>query len=149
MKTGIKVADAMTKKPIIVDPETPIHECSKLMLKEKVGSLIVRSSSKAIGIISEKDIVERVVAKSLDPRKVLAKEIMSKRLITIKPHQDILEALQLMKIEKIRKLPVIDDEENFIGLLTTKDVLRLQPALIEIYLERLQIREHEDKLRRL
>ena len=147
MKTGVKVADAMTKKPVIVSQDLTIKECSKAMLKEKVGSVVIKENNKAIGILSEKDIVDRLVARSKDPEKTLAKDIMSTKLITISSRRDILEALQLMKLEKISKLPVVDNG-SFVGLLTTNDIIKLQPALLEIYLDKIEIKEHEDKISR-
>ena len=83
MKTGISVGDAMTQTPVTVDPEVTIIAASKIMLKERVGSLLVTKDAVLLGILTEKDIV-RVIAKGLSPRKIKIEEVMSKRIKSIK-----------------------------------------------------------------
>ena len=132
MKTGIKVFEAMTRNPVTASPDENIQECSKKMCKDKVGSIVIKEKDKLVGIISEKDIVSRVVCKALDPKKLKAKDIMTTRLVTIKPDLDIYDALVIMGNKEIRKLPVVENSK-LIGFLTVKDILKIQPALFEIF----------------
>ncbi len=145
MKTGISVHDAMTKKPVTASPDETIQDCAKKMAREQVGSIVIKDKGELVGIISEKDIVERVVAKGMDVGKTKAREIMIKDLVTITPERDLYDALLLMGHEEIRKLPVVDGKK-FLGLLTAKDILKIEPALFDIFSTKIEeLREEEDK----
>lgn len=144
-KTGISVHDAMTKKPVTAPSEYTIQQCARRMLKEEVGSIVIEDRGILVGIISEKDIVERVVAKGMDPNKVKAKKVMSKNLVTITPDMDIYDAILLMSNEEVRKLPVVDGKK-LVGYLTTKDIIKIEPALFDIFYGKMEeLREEEKK----
>ncbi len=144
MKTGIKVSDAMTKKLITVPKETTIDKCAEIMKKNDVGGLIIRENNKVLGLITEKDIVQRVIAQNLS-QETPVKDVMSTRITTIDPEKDIYEALILMNQEEIRRLPVVLNNK-LVGLLTDTDILKLQPSLFEIVSEKIILREQEDKI---
>ncbi|MCX6709496.1 MAG: CBS domain-containing protein [Candidatus Woesearchaeota archaeon] len=144
MKTGYKVCDAMTREPITVPSEATIKECAKTMEKNHVGALLITRGKKILGIISEQDIVRKVVARGLDYSKLQVKHVMAKKLISISPAADIYEALVKMRDANIRHLPVIDGT-NLIGLLTIKDVLKIQPQLFDLVVEKFELREEENK----
>lgn len=145
MKTGISIRDAMTTKPIVASREDSIKYCAQKMKENDVGSIIILEQITPVGIISEKDIVERVVAKGLDPTKVKAKSIMVKNLITISPDKDLYQAIELMAKEEIRKLSVIENKK-FIGLITSKDILKIEPSLFEILSAKIErLREEQRK----
>lgn len=139
MRTGVSVTDAMTIKPISVSSDITVVKCAKIMLKKKVGSLVVVKGGKLIGIITEKDIVSKVVAKHKDSKKLKAKNIMTKRPITIGPTADIFQAMQFMEKKGIRRLPVVSPKKELLGLLTIKDVLRLQPQLYDFIKEKSKV----------
>ncbi len=144
MKTGISVRDAMTTKPVTAGLDSSIKEVAILMKKGKVGSIVITFKQKLIGIISEKDIVERVVAKGNPSDDLKAGDIMTTELVTINPNEDIYDALILMGNEEIRKLPVVENG-RLVGLLTSNDVLKIEPALFEIMSVRTRIREEHRK----
>ena len=102
MKTGITVYEAMTKRPVTASPNETIQDCARKMAKDQVGSIVIEDNKELVGIISEKDIVERVVANGLDVSKVKASEIMIRDIITIDPTRDLSDALILMGHEEIR-----------------------------------------------
>lgn len=135
--------DAMTKSPVIVNSSISIKECSKIMLKEGVGGVIVKDKN-SIGIITEKDIIEKVVAKNLDPEKTSAKKVMTKNMVIISPDKDIYDAIIKMKEKDVRRLPVIHNGD-LIGLLTEKDILKIEPSLFDLLVERYKIREEDKK----
>ena len=128
--------DVMSKKPVVVGPESRIDHCVKLMLKEKVGSLIVQENDALKGIVTEKDLVENVILKQLDIKKTPINKIMSTVLVTINPEADILDAVKLMTKYDIRRLPVVDKTNKLFGLLTINDILRVQPQLFELILDK-------------
>lgn len=144
MRTGYMVCDAMTKKPITVKPETTIEECSKIMAQEHVGSLLIKRSGKLLGLITEQDIVREVVAKSLNPKGVEVKDVMVTDLLTIAPEKDIYDAIVVMKEKNIRHLPVMH-KERMVGFLTLKDILKIEPQLFDLLVEKFELREEKSK----
>lgn len=147
MKVGVKVGDVMTKKFISVVPNITIIECAKLMTKKHVGSLIVKEDQKLRGIVTEGDILF-AVAKGLDLKKTPINKIMTKRVVGIGPSKDLYDALITMKKKNVRWLPVIV-ENNVIGFLTEKDILKIQPDLFDIAIQNIKIAEEEEKLKRV
>jgi len=144
MKTGVRVSDAMTFEPISISPGTKLEEAAKLMLKNSIGSLVVLEKGKLKGIITEWDIVHRVVAKGMNPKTLQAQNIMVSNLITIDPNKDIYEALTRMRNNDIRHLPVIS-KKKLVGYLTLKDILKIQPELFDILIDNYVLREETDK----
>lgn len=144
IRTGVKIADAMTAKPISVAPEMNIQDCANVMFKSHVGSLVIMKSNKLAGIITEQDIVRKVVAQKMDPSKTKVKDVMITKLITAEPSDDIYDALVLMRDNNIRHLP-ITYKGKLEGYLTIKDVLKIQPQLFEIIVEKFELREEQNK----
>ncbi len=145
MKTGVKVMDAMTREPVTISPNSTIKEAAKKMIEKGVGGILVSENQEPKGILTEKDIVKNVVATSLDPSKIIVRDIMSKILVTISPDNDIYDALILMGEKDLRRLPVVNDNK-VIGLLTFKDVIRIQPQLFDVIAEKFRIKDEENKL---
>lgn len=128
--------DTMTRTPVVVGPETTVENAVKLMLKGKVGSLIIQENNILKGIVTEKDLVEKVILKSLNPKKTKVSSIMNTILVTVSPSADILEAVKLMTKYNIRRLPVVDMDNKLLGLVTVNDILRVQPQLFELILDK-------------
>ena len=148
MDTGIKVGDLMTRNFIHVSPETDLKICARTMVKKRVGSLIIKDGDKLKGILTEKDIIWAVVKKSKEGLKdIQAKDLMKRKVITIKPGADITDALTKLKKKKVRRLPVVENGK-LIGLLTQKDILRIDPGLFQTIAETVKIREETEKLKR-
>ncbi len=144
MKTGYKVCDAMTEKPITISPSLSLQECAKIMSEQHVGAVLVRDKGNLLGVITEQDIVRKSVIHNDKPSVRVAKEIMEKEIHTIEPEKDIFDALIKMKEMNIRHLPVVSNNE-LIGLLTLKDVLKIEPQLFDLLVEKFEIREEERK----
>ncbi len=144
MKTGVKVGDAMTRKPIYAKPDDSIKKCAKLMAKEHVASLIIKQNKELVGVVTEQDIVRKTLAKNKDPLKMRISDIMIKRIITIDPDKDIYDALVIMRDKNIRQLPVMHDK-RLVGLLTLKDILKIEPQLFDLLIEKFEIRESRKK----
>lgn len=144
MKTGYNVIDAMTKRPIFVGPETTLQECAKIMAKKHVGGLIIKENNVLKGIMTEQDVVRKIIAKGKDPRNVPVREVMETKITTIKPDKDIFDAIIMMRDKNIRHLPVMDNEK-MLGLLTMKDVLKIEPQLFDLLIEKFELREEENK----
>ncbi len=148
MKIGVKVGDIMTRNFISAKPEISLINAVKLMVKKRVGSLVLVEGEILKGILTEKDIMW-VLSKK--PKKELAeikaKEVCAKKIITIKPSADVYNAIKVMKKKKFKRLPVVI-KKRIIGYLTLKDILKIQPELFEIAKERYVIKEQKEKLKR-
>lgn len=134
----------MTRKPITISQNKTLRDAAKLMSKEHVGSLLVKEDDKIIGIMTEKDIVKKAVAELGNPAKKKVKDIMAEDLVTVNPQEDIFEALRIMRDYDFRHLPVMNDG-TFVGLVTMKDILKIEPDLYEILVEKIELREAERK----
>jgi signal-transduction protein with cAMP-binding, CBS, and nucleotidyltransferase domain len=144
MKTGYLVCDAMTKAPISISPSLSIKEAAKIMNKHEVGSLIIKEGDSLKGIITDQDIVRKIIAKGIDPETAQVHKHMAKELTTISPEKDIFEAINLMSAKNVKQLPVMDGRK-MIGLITQKDVLKLEPELFDLIVDKLNIKEEEHK----
>ena len=147
MKIGIKVGSLMTRDFIAVNQDASLEEACKLMLKHKVGSLIIKSNQELKGIITEGDII-RAIARGKAVKKTKVKDVMTKKVITIKPGKDIYDALLVMKKKRVRWLPVTV-KNKVIGLLTMKDILKVEPTLFDLVASGLVISEEEEKRKRI
>lgn len=149
MKIGVKVGDIMTRDFISAKPDIFVLRAIKLMVKKRVGSLILEEGGILKGILTEKDIMWALSKKpGRDLGKVEAGEICTKKTTTIKPSADVYNAIILMKKTNYRRLPVTV-KKRVIGLLTLKDILRIQPELFEIVKENYTIKEESEKLKRV
>jgi len=116
------VKDIMTKKVISIDVENSVFEAAELMSSNQLGCLIIMDGKVPVGIITERDIVRRVVAKKLSSdTKIL--EIMSKSLVTVDPDVSLKEAARLMSSNKIRRLPVLK-QGKLVGIVVASDFVR-------------------------
>jgi len=149
MKAGVKVGDLMTRNYISAAPETNLKKCAELMVKKRVGSLIIKDKDDVLqGILTEKDIIYAIVKKSKkDLDKIMAKDLMKTKVITVKPSLDVIEALNKVKKDKVRRLPVVENGK-IIGMITLNDILKLDPTLFEMISETVKIREETEKLKR-
>ena len=145
MKTGYRVCDVMTKKPIEVAPDMSIVDCARVMAENHVGSLLVRENKKLLGLLTEKDIVRKIVARGFELEKIKASDAMNAEFISITPEKDIYEALVLMRDHNVRQIPVMSGK-TMVGFLTGKDVLKIQPQLFELLADKIELREQKRKL---
>jgi len=145
----ILVADIMTREPIIIKPDTNLLECTRKMVKKKVGSLLLVDGKKLVGFISRQDILWALVKKSKeDLKSIKAKDISPKKIATIKPSSTIKETLSKMKKLKFDRLPVIH-EGKLVGMITVRDILSFNPEFYPELDEFAEIREETKKLKRL
>lgn len=118
------VEKIMVKNVIAVDANVKVKEAVKLMNEYEIGCLIVENKGKVAGIVTERDLLKRVIEESKDPKRVNVSEIMSQPLIVGSPHMDIEDVVRQMFKYKIKKLPIIEDG-HLLGLVTLTDVARV------------------------
>ena len=121
---GAKVADVMSGRPRAVTPETPLTEVAQMMEAEDVGSLPVVDNDRLVGIVTDRDIVVRAIAKGKDPTGMPASAISTRELVTVRPDDDLSDALELMVRHQVRRLAVMGDDERLVGIVSQADVAR-------------------------
>ncbi len=135
----VVVRDIMSRPVITVKESDTASNVAKLMAKHGIGCVLVSGRrGETIGIVTERDIVQRIAAKNLLPSKVTASESMSKPVITIRSNASVTDAAKLMNQKKVRRLAVIEDGK-LAGILTMKDILEVTPAIIDLASERTRV----------
>ncbi len=139
LRTKMLVRDVMSSPVVTMDEDETSNKVAFTMDENDFGCVIVlNKSKKPIGIITERDLVTRVLAKNLKPDMVKAKEIMTTPLVTIEPEVSISEAARRMNRLDIRRLGVFY-KGNLVGIVSSKDILGVMPELIEIIQEKSRI----------
>ncbi|MGD0644491.1 MAG: CBS domain-containing protein [Candidatus Bathyarchaeia archaeon] len=139
LTTKMLVKDVMSNPVVTMDENETSNNAAVCMDQNDLGCIIVTNKSgKSIGIITERDLVSRVLAKNLKPDTMKAKEIMTTPLVTIEPEATISEAARRMNRLDIRRLGVIY-KGNLVGIISSKDILGVMPELIEIIQEKSRI----------
>ncbi|MGQ9679339.1 MAG: CBS domain-containing protein [Candidatus Bathyarchaeia archaeon] len=133
------VRDVMTRNVKTVRTDDTVLEAVSKMNKFRIGSVVVTSNGRPVGIVTERNILERIVEPRLDPMVVQIKDIMSSPLITIDQNAGVDEAVEIMAKRKIKKLPVVD-EDKLVGILSTSDIVRVSPTQMGILEELLRVR---------
>jgi signal-transduction protein with cAMP-binding, CBS, and nucleotidyltransferase domain len=134
----------MTQNPVTVAHDTTLDECAKMMSENHVGALLVKKGGNLVGIVTEQDIVRKAVLANSSPSVTIAETIMERSLIKVSPKEDLKTALKHMGNNNVRHLPVFN-KGDFIGLLTTKDILKIQPDLFEILADNIELKEEGRK----
>jgi CBS domain-containing protein len=127
----LKVEDVMVKEVITIDENSTVKEAADVMNKFEIGCLIAVRKGKAMGILTERDLLKRVVAEGKDATETKVKDIMTSPLVVAEPAMDLGEAVKLMFQMKIKKLPVVDGKK-LVGLVSLTDIARFQPQMISI-----------------
>ena len=140
MKTGYTVGDAMTRIPVKISHNDTVSTCAQTMHKKGVGSLLVMDEKTVVGIVTEGDIIRKVLSPGNDPMQTTVKDVMTKDVVSIEPHMDIHEAMLTMNNFDIRHAPVLVAGE-LAGFLTLKDILKIQPQLFDILVDKYRIQE--------
>lgn len=143
MKQSIPAKSAMTANVVTVSSNETVVKAAEIMTKKGIGSLIITEGEKPVGIITERDLLEKIVSSDLKASEVQVSEIMSKPLTNIEPDTDLFDAIQIMVRNDIRRLPVVEDEK-LIGILSADDVVEVSPKILEIIPEREGIETTEE-----
>lgn len=133
------VRDIMARNVKTVRTDDTVLEAVSKMNKFRIGSVIVTNNGRPVGIITERNILQRIVEPGLDPAVVRAKDIMSSPLITIDPNAAVEEAAQIMARKQIKKLPVVENDK-VVGIISTSDIVRTSPTQLGILEELLRVR---------
>ena len=126
----MQVKDIMSENVHTISPSFSVKRAAEAMSRKKIGSLIVVSNVKLEGIVTERDIMSKVVSQGKDASKMKVKEIMTKDVIFIEPDVDVDDAAQMMVDNQIKKLPVVY-RNRLIGIVTAMDIVNAEPKITE------------------
>jgi CBS domain-containing protein len=121
----------MIKEVISIDLEASVKDATNMMVQNEIGSLVVTEKRKPVGIITERDLLSRVLATGKNAEATMVKAIMSKPLICGNPEMNADEAARFMVNKKIKKLPVVEGG-RLIGIMTLTDLCTVQPDLAKV-----------------
>jgi CBS domain-containing protein len=122
MKNCIKV---MTKNPVCCLPNDLVTKAAKLMKRENVGSIPVienGKSRKLVGIVTDRDLVLKIMTKGLDAKSTNVEAVMTTKLVTCRAKDDLQKALDAMSKHQIRRIPVVDNDNKILGIIAQADV---------------------------
>ncbi|WP_270936326.1 CBS domain-containing protein [Falsiroseomonas oryzae] len=136
----MRVAEVMTRDVEFIAPDAPVSAAAELMGELDVGALPVGGASELRGIVTDRDLLYRVVARGLDASRVRVQEVLSAPVVTCREADDLQAALDLMAANHLRRLPVLDAGGRVTGWLTLADLARVllhesatvQSALAEV-----------------
>lgn len=117
------VSDIMSSPVITVEGEANARDAAILMTDRRIGSVIVTERGRPVGIVTERDLLERVVSPCRDPCETRMKEIMSSPLITVPGDANILEAMRKMREKDISRLVVMEGD-RLLGIVSERDIIR-------------------------
>jgi CBS domain-containing protein len=124
-----------------ISPNASVFDALRLMADKDVGAIVVMEGGKMVGILSERDYARKVILHGKSSRETRVSEIMTSNVITIHPDQTVQEALDLMASNRIRHLPVVDEDSTVLGMISIMDVVRNL-----IHTQRQKIRDLENRI---
>ncbi|MBW9222378.1 CBS domain-containing protein [Methanothermococcus sp. SCGC AD-155-C09] len=145
MEFNIGVSEVMSTPVETVKLDATAYDAANILKTKKIGCVVVVAddSMKPVGLITEKDLVLKIVARNLKSKEVLIKDIVSPKLISISPKATIMDAAKLMAKKNIKRLPVIENDE-LLGIITVSDIVTISPKLFDIMMEASSIKGDED-----
>jgi CBS domain-containing protein len=129
----MQVRDIMTGKPVCCTPDMSVQRVALLMIEHDCGEIPVvehYSPARPVGVITDRDIACRAVAKGKDPSALHARDIMSSPVVTVRLDTDIEECCKVMETAQIRRIPVVDHNGNCCGILSQADIACKGPVFI-------------------
>lgn len=133
------VRDIMVRNVKTVRTDDTVLDAVTKMNKFHIGSVVVTNNGRPVGIITERNILQRIVEPCLDPAVVKAKDIMSSPLFTIDADLAVEEAAQIMAKRRVKKLPVVEGDK-IVGIVSSSDIVRTSPTQLGILEELLRVR---------
>jgi len=130
----VLVKEVMTKKLLKIDHDASVFDACMIYEKYKIGSLLVTKNDKFVGILTERNIIERTICDKKNPEDVTVEDVMSSGLITIHALEKLETAIDVMIKHNIKKLPVMLDDK-VVGIITVTDISRARPDLSKRFMD--------------
>src|SRR2546421_9830615 len=118
------IRDVMTGSPRTIDSAGSAVDAARLMRDEDVGLIPSVESDRLVGTVTDRDIAVRLVAEGKSPESTRVADIASRELVTIDPDQDVDEAMRLMSKHQVRRLPVVEEDGKFVGIVAQADIAK-------------------------
>ncbi|MGB3943306.1 MAG: CBS domain-containing protein [Methanothrix sp.] len=156
METEIPVRDIMARPVITVDSSVDVMKAANKMFSANVGSLIVIHNDQPMGIITERDLVGKIVARAANPKEVKVSDVMSSPLITVHPEISLSDAAVKMLKSGVKRLPVVSSDGELMGIITDTDLVsgsasigmgEILRHLIEMHRESVHFEEQREMIR--
>lgn len=141
MTTRVLVRDIMNSPVISASPHDTIKDIAIKMKEERIGSIIIMENEKAVGIVTDWDIVSNAVIKDIKPTMVKASDIMQK-LHTIEGEEGITEAARILRQHNIKRLGVVY-KNRLVGIISASDVIAVTPDLVDVISEKASLMRGE------
>ena len=117
----MRVSEIMTTNPVVIDASTPVIAAAEEMRNNDIGDLVVRKDGQLCGIVTDRDIVVRVLASGKGPKTTKVDVVCSHELLTVAPDQDTADAVKLMRERAIRRLPAVQGD-RVVGIVSLGDL---------------------------
>jgi len=120
-----KCNEVMTKNPVCCLPNDSVAKAAELMKSENIGSIPVienKQSQKLVGIVTDRDLALKIVAKGRDPKTTKVEEVMTHNVVTCRADDDLQKALDAMAKHQLRRIPVLDNDNKILGIIAQADV---------------------------
>jgi CBS domain-containing protein len=137
-EVAVRVRDLMTRRLVSIDAEDTVTEAARLMERKRIHSILIGRGNEFSGIITDLDIISRVVSKGLDPGRVKVREVMTSPLLTIGEGATIEEAAKKMREKGVRRL-IVESDDGKVGMIAESDIVRVTPELHFLIRERSQL----------
>ncbi|GJD86894.1 Inosine-5'-monophosphate dehydrogenase [Methylobacterium hispanicum] len=121
---NLRVADVMARDVEFIEPHASAQAAAVLMGEIEVGALPVGSADRIVGIVTDRDLLYRVVARGRDPAAVSVQEVASRPVLACSPGDTLRAAMDVMVANYVRRLPVLDGSRRVVGWLTLADIAR-------------------------
>ena len=131
----VLVQEIMTKNVAVVDQNATIQKAAMILRKRNIHGLVIVKGKSVIGVLTDKDIISKVVAENKSPLKAKVKDVMAPKVIVVKPTDSIDEATRTMFANDVSRLPVVDEKGTLVGIITMTDTIRVYPGISEIFQE--------------
>jgi CBS domain-containing protein len=143
MEVKMPVKEIMTGDVVTIDIKSDVQKLAKKMLDYNVGSIIITDKKQPVGIVTERDIVRKIVSRNLKPEDISMRELMTTPLITVNTEEDVTETMHKMVKMEIRRLPVVD-KGKLVGIVTDTDLIAISAEMGSIFSD--LIKMHREKV---
>ncbi len=134
------VKEIMTQPVYTIDQNKTAKDAGILLRKIRRGFLVVTSKNRPVGVLSDSDLIKRIIAANKQPSKVKIKDVMSRHFVSTTPDVDILTAVRKMKKGNVHRLPVIANGK-IVGIISLSDIAKTSPEMVNLLEMRLQMKE--------
>ncbi len=120
-----KARDVMTKELVYASPQDTVSHVAQLMKMEDIGPVLIvdnEESRRLVGIVTDRDLVLKVIAEGQDPNTTRVEEVMSKKLVTCRADDDVENAMKAMAQYQLRRIPVVEDDNRLVGIISQADI---------------------------